>query len=155
MKKVSLIVLVLGMVSSSAWADCMPKYMAEMREAKKQMDARSGIDMECIGKMGCLMPMTTLLGIPNMTATSQYVASKSTYDRLLSAYQVIREAESGGGVRLIEFRDAIRNSEKGLKSVDLDYVAQAIREANNKDFFCAAVELVDVDQMKKIVISLL
>ena len=141
--------------STPASAECMAKYLAEINVqdgiARRLDDSGS----DCTDKMYCLMPMVSTLGIPNMSATSKYMSATSKKETLSKAYRVIREAESGGGVHLIEFRDAIRNSEKGLKSVDLDYVSQAIREANNKEFFCASGVLVDVDQMKKIVISLL
>ena len=155
MKNLATLFLAFGMTTSAAWADCMPKYLEGMRVADVEMAKRAKFDGPCSDKMGCLFPMVTSLGIPNFIVTSEYMSWSADRDRLSDAYRVIREAESGGGAYLIRFRNDIRDSEKGLKSVDLDYVAQAVREANNKNFFCNTDKLSDYKQIKEIVISLL
>ncbi len=151
----TLTALLMSVGATPASAECMARYQAAIKTLTDRAAFLNDSGMDCSNKMYCMMPMTSSLGLPNMTVTSDHMSTTSRRDALIQAYRVIREAESGGGVHLIEFRDSIRDSEKALKSVDLDYVAQAVRDANNKEFFCASGDLVDVKQMLKIVISLL
>jgi hypothetical protein len=162
MKKIMTLSLLVACAGSTlAQADCLSAYSAAMEKAQKEMAAyqgnasddpfsnrNGGVEMDPI------MDMISSLGIPNMSATSDYSAASSRFSKYAEVYNVLKDAQVGGGINLIKFVDEIKKSNKALAAVDLDYAAGVIRDADQKGYFCSST-MSNYDEAQTIVINLL
>lgn len=132
--------------ANAARAECLSFYQNEIKNHEEAItkleNSRSSTSFDAA---------ITSSGIPYAVTYSEVSSEEAKLDKLHQVADILKEANIGGGIALIGLRKDLGSKAK----VDLDTLAAAVRDANEKNYFCTGHELATYDQVKTVVENLL